>query len=238
MKKLIFASLILLATQVQAHQLTLYGTRPYISLSTGLGARWDLNVFYSETVNTSDTVFNRQHFAPRDVQSYFQTGATFKYSPNLNFTAGYVFQRNNPIYKDFSNENRLWQQALFSHNMKRVSIAHRFRFEERFIENRATKHTDSMATRLRYQLGFTVPLEGEEIDPTEFFFSTYNESYLSLTGARMALYSENWTYAGLGYQTASLGRIELGPLAQWAKIDKAGDSRMFYLVQLGWSYTF
>lgn len=95
-----------------------------------------------------------------------------------------------------------------------------------------------MTTRLRYQISFTAPLQGKEIDPGEFFFNTYNEFYFSTTGLRNAFYSENWTYAGFGYQTTKLGRLELGPLVQWAKISREGDTRMLYLMQLGWSYAF
>ena len=227
----------LISSNVLAAQLTLYGARPFVSLTKGLSPRWDLNVFYAETVNESNTVFGRQHFVPRDVQSYFQTGLTYKQSQTINYTAGYVFQRNNPLYPDFSNENRLWQQAIVSHRLITLALSHRFRFEERFIENRGTKHTDKMATRLRYQFSFTAALEGKEVDPSEFYLTAYNESYLSLSGQRNALYSENWTYAGVGYQTQSLGKLEIGPLVQWAKINPTGDTRLFYLLQLGWSYT-
>lgn len=172
------------------------------------------------------------------MQSYFQSGLTFKYSQHLNFSAGYVFQRNNPFHRDFVNENRLWQQIIIAHGVSYFNLSHRFRFEERFIDNRVTQNTNPMTTRLRYQISFTAPLQGKEIDPGEFFFNTYNEFNFSTTGARNAFYSENWSYAGLGYQTNKLGRLELGPLVQWAKTNQDGDTRMFYLVQFGWSYAF
>jgi hypothetical protein len=225
-------------TTAFASELDLFGFRPYVSLSKTMGPRWEGNVFYAETINDSNSTFGGQRFVPRDLQSYFQTGLTYKQNPHLNFTAGYVFQRNNPLYQNFVNENRLWQQMIVSHAISYFSLSHRFRFEERFIQNRATKNTDPMATRLRYQLNFVAPLQGKEIDPGEFFFSAYNEFYFSTTGVRNAFYSENWSYAGFGFQTAKFGRIELGPLLQWAVIDRERDTRRILLVQLGWSYTF
>jgi Protein of unknown function (DUF2490) len=230
--------ILVLSPLAYASELDLYGTRPFISLTKLLGARFEVNAFYAETVNGSNEKLRSSKFTSRDIQSYFQTGLTYKVSPNLNLSAGYVFQRNNPFYKDFSNENRLWQQMIVVHPVRYFSLAHRFRFEERFIDNRSTKNTDPLATRLRYQVSFTAPLQGKTVDPGEFLFNTYNESYFSTTGQRSAFYSENWTYAGLGYQTTSLGRLEIGPLVQWAKINQGEDTRMIYLLQVGWSYTF
>lgn len=234
----IFILLLCVSTAAFANEFSLVGTRPFVSLTKRFGPRWELNGFYAETVNATDRHFRQSHFVPRDLQSYFQTGLTYKLNPNVNFSGGYVFQRNNPLYRDFSNENRLWQQVVLAHKLSASQISHRFRYEERFIENRNTKSTDKMATRLRYQLSYTLPLEGQELDPDEYFFNAYNESYFSLTGQRNAWYSENWTYAGLGYLSASAGKFELGPLLQWAKVNTSGDVRKIYLLQVGWSYTF
>lgn len=238
MKALLLLFVLLFHVSAFAEQFEIVGLRPFISLSKTFGPRWELNGFYAETINESDKTFKNQHYVPKDLQSYFQTGMTYKYSPRLNFSAGYVFQRNNPIYRDFVNENRLWQQFIFLHPVSYFTLSHRVRYEERFIDNRSTHHTNKMATRLRYQLSFTAPLQGKEIDPGEFFFNTYNEFYFSLTGERNAWYSENWSYAGLGFQTGKMGKFEVGPLAQWAKINRTGDTRVFYLLQFGWSYTF
>ncbi len=234
MKALILILVLIIPGVSLADQIVLVGARPFVSLTKAVAPRWDFNVFYAETINDG----HAKKIVPRDLQSYFQTGLTFKYSPNFNLSAGYVFQRNNPFYQDFSNENRLWQQMIYTHPLSFFTLGHRLRFEERFIDNRRTHATDKMATRLRYQISFTAPLQGKEIDPGEYFFNTYNESYFSLTGNRNAWYSENWSYAGLGLQTKDLGRFEAGPLVQWAKINRAGDARLFYLLQLGWSFSF
>lgn len=111
------------------------------------------------------------------------------------------------------------------------------RFEERFIHNTALD-TTPLSTRLRYQIALLIPLKGKELDNGEFYFNAYNEFYFSLTGARNALYSENWSYAGIGYQTRQYGRIEVGPLVQRSIINQQHGVRYIDLLQFNWSYNF
>jgi hypothetical protein len=226
------------STNVFASNIHLYGTRPFTSLTHRLNERWNLNLFYSETINLSDLVIDGVRYPSRDFQSYIQSGFIYKFSPNLNFTFGYVFQRNNPFSDDFSNENRLWQQILYSQNLYNGKLSHRFRFEQRFIQNRSTGKTNPMATRLRYQVAFTSPFIGSSIVSKSWFYSLYNEFYFSTSGLRNAFYSENWSYAGVGYQTLEFGKFEFGPLFQFAFTDKDKDWRLFTLAQLGWSQNF
>ena len=231
------AMLLILSKATFAETQQIYGFRPQISLTKAVSDRWDINVFTSTNTNLNDKRYGNTQF-PSDIQYYFQTGPIYKYSPNLNFVfLGYIYQRTNPFSDSFVNENRLFQQVIYGTDSLFGRLTHRVRFEERFIQNRTTGETP-FSTRLRYQVALLVPLQGSELDNGEFYFNIYNEFYFSLTGSKNALYSENWSYAGIGYQTAEYGRIEAGPLIQRSVINQQHDIRYIDLLQLNWSYNF
>jgi hypothetical protein len=79
-----------------------------------------------------------------------------------------------------------------------------------------------------------LPLNGPSIDPGEFYFNTYNESYFSLAGIKNSTYSENWTYFGFGYDLGKMGRLELGYLNQIFVRNLQHDFRILNLAQILW----
>lgn len=223
--------------EVRADNYDLYGGLLLLSQTGRITDRFDYNFFASSTYNFSPTTFQGKSIPSRDTQLYLQPSIIFKKSANLNFALGYAYQKNNPLSEDFTDENRIWQQSVVSHQLGAGRMTHRFRFEERFIHDRKTG-ADPLSTRARYQLGYSMPLQGKELDPGEFYLNTFNEIYMSLTGQKNATYSENWTYAGIGYLIPGIGKLELGPVYQTAVINTAGDRRNFLVLQLGLSTTF
>lgn len=217
----------------------LYGARPFLSATHRIDERWDFNLFYAETVQTFNQTQNGELYTGRDLQSYWQPGLIYRSSPALNWTLGYVYQRNNPFSFDNTYENRLWQQVLYSQDLgegKRLS--HRLRLEERWIEEKTHSAHFPFSTRVRYQLAYVSPFQGPEIVTHSWFYSVYNEFYFSTSGNRNAFFSENWTYAGIGYQTSNWGRLEVGPLLIWSVINTRGDHRHLWLLQVGSSFNF
>ncbi len=236
-KVILFIISIAFSHSIFAESQQFYGFRPQINITKEVSDRWDINVFTSTHPILTDNINGRTRF-PTDIQYYFQTSPIYKYSPNLNFVfLGYIYQRTNPFSENFVNENRLFQQVVYGSDTIFGRLTQRARFEERFIHN-PTLDTTPLSTRLRYQIGLLIPLKGKELDNGEFYFNAYNEFYFSLTGARNALYSENWSYAGIGYQTRQYGRIEVGPLIQRSIINQQHGVRYIDLLQFNWSYNF
>jgi hypothetical protein len=220
-----------------AENINIDGTRPFVSLTHAINDRWGVNFFDSETINLVAANEGSFSYPARDMQSYTQLTAYYLLSANWNLTFGYVFQKSNPFSNNFTNENRFFQQVTYSHGLGLGRLAHRLRFEERYIQARGAA-VDPMATRLRYQIGYTQALKGNVIVANSWFYNIYNEFYFSTSGKRNSLYSENWTYAGLGYQSYSMGTFSFGPLLQVATINSAKATRSFLLAQLGWSANF
>jgi hypothetical protein len=191
----------------------LFGVLPAVSQTGRITDVFDYNLFMSTTVNATDRTIDGRRFPARDIQSYFQPSLIYKYSPQLNFAVAYVYQRTNPFNNDSTNENRVFQQAIFSVPLSTGNLYQRVRFEERLITKTRT-HETPLSTRLRYMVGYNLPLQGERLDPGEFYLNTYNELYFSTSGQRNAIYSEDWLYGGIGYSTEDAGNIEIGPMLQ------------------------
>lgn len=232
-KATLIVGFVVLCFDAFGQNLTFYGLLPALNHTGRISKKINYNIFLSTTIDAFDEKIKNVEYPATDLQFYVQPGIIYVHSPRWNFAGSYTYQRNNPFNGNFVNEHRLWQQVVFSIPLPVGKITQRVRVEERFIENRVTGNYP-YSTRLRYQLGFNRPLQGRTIEKNEFYFNAYNECYFSVTGARNALYSENWTYAALGYDLGKLGRLESGALMQVAVRNKKQDLRFLNLVQVSW----
>ncbi len=237
-KLLILEAFVALTVFANAQNIHFYGLLPAINQTGRISDKLNYNLFASTTIDALKLIENGKTYPATDFQLYLQPSLIYVHSPNLNFAGSYTYQRNNPFNPTFSNEHRLWQQAIFSFAAGNARVTNRFRFEERFIQNRTTGEYP-LSYRARYQIGFNRPLQGKTLDPKEFYVNAYNEFYFSLTKSqRNALYSENWTYAGLGYNLGKMGRIELGYLFQTFVRNPEKDLRFLNLAQVMWITNF
>ena len=128
---------------------------------------------------------------------------------NANLLVGYGFIRSENYFPDSSekfvvNEHRIYQQFIAKQNFGRFYISHRYRLEERFIE-------DKFKFRFRYFLTTKVALNNSKLIDKTFYLSFYNELFI---GGKSPLFDRNRIYAGLGYQVNSNLKFELGYMNQ------------------------
>ena len=74
-------------------------------------------------------------------------------------------------YRSFG-ENRFYQQFNTKHNVQRLSLNHRFRFEERLMNQ-------DIFFRFRYQLTATLPLNKPTLQKDAWFLKASNELFLN-----------------------------------------------------------
>ncbi|MEN8897405.1 MAG: DUF2490 domain-containing protein [Nonlabens sp.] len=157
-------------------------------------------------------------------QLLLRSGVT--YSPdnsNITFTAGYAnittgeFGESN----DSSGENRIYQEALIPNKIgKRFYITHRFRYEQRFVEDQ------DFRTRYRYNLFLNVPINKKELTKNAIYLALYNEIFINGQtnigdDRTVELFDRNRTYLGAGYALTNKIRLQLGWMNQktvnWGK---------------------
>lgn len=130
-------------------------------------------------------------------------------SNNNNVLLGYGFIHSEPYIsgtnsKKNINEHRIYQQFLTKQSINRVNIAHRYRIEERFIE-------DDFTVRFRYFLSLNVPINKKEMTKNAIYLSAYNEIFLN---AKKPVFDRNRLYGGVGFVINKNFRVETAIMTQ------------------------
>jgi hypothetical protein len=166
----------------------------------------------NEKVNWHTEVQYRNYNAIGDLeQLLLRTGVGYNLTENNNnvlFGYAYILSQNYLGITDDKvdvNEHRIYQQFLTRQNIARVSVQHRYRFEQRLVE-------DDFKLRFRYFLALNIPINQRTVVDNTVYFSAYNEIFLNSTGNR---FDRNRLYGGLGYRLNKSFRFELGYMNQF-----------------------
>ncbi len=144
-------------------------------------------------------------------QLLIRTGLGYTFNDNKNnvlFGYGYILSENyldSSNEKETINEHRIFQQFTSNQKIGAVKLGHRYRFEQRFIEN-------DFKLRFRYFLSLNVPLTKKETN--SYYLSVYNEVFLN---TKTNIYDRNRLYGGLGYKVNQNLRLEIGYMNQFFK---------------------
>jgi len=136
----------------------------WISLNTVLkfNDRWG-------TMN--DFHIRRTDFADKENFYFARTGITYSPYPKLTLAAGYAhlwLAPSKPEWSNFADENRIFQQVLYSSKIGNVSMLQRIRNEQRWQDKMLNdRAVDTRFTnRIRYLLSFTIPIFNDEKLPS------------------------------------------------------------------------
>ena len=157
-------------------------------------------------------------------QLLLRGGLTFKpKTANIKFTLGYGNVQTGAYGSDNSTtkESRIYQEALFPvHLGNRFHLTHRFRYEQRFVQDQ------DLRTRYRYNLFLNVGLNKPAIDDKTIYLALYNELFINGqrsigNGKYVEIFDRNRTYMALGYAFKKQLRVQLGVMRQitdnWGK---------------------
>ncbi len=150
-------------------------------------------------------------------QLLLRTGLGYNLSENNNnILLGYGFIYSEPYVKNTdvktkNTENRIYQQFITRQAFGRLSLLHRYRFEQRFLEN-------DFKLRLRYFLALNMALNHTELSDKTFYLSAYNEIFVN---TEQNYFDRNRLYGGMGYKFSKNIKIEIGVMNQTT----ASDSR-------------
>lgn len=141
-------------------------------------------------------------------QLLLRTGLGYNLSENTNILIGYGYILSENYLGDTDekvqvNEHRIYEQFITKQKFKGISLQHRYRFEQRFVE-------DDFKLRFRYFLGLNIPL-GKK-DTNKYYLSAYNEIFLN---TKNSIFDRNRLYGGLGYKINKNIRIEVGYMNQF-----------------------
>lgn len=145
-------------------------------------------------------------------QLLLRTGLGYNLSENNNNVLvgyAYIHSQNyvpNAEDKASNNENRIFQQFITFQRLGRVSLQHRYRFEQRWFDHQ------SFRLRYRYFLSANVALNSPRMMDGVFYLSAYNEIFINNRDNR---FDRNRLYGGIGYRLNANTRFELGYMNQF-----------------------
>lgn len=166
----------------------------------------------NNTWNIHHEVQYRNYDAVGDLeQLLLRTGLGYTFNESKNnilLGYGYILSENyigDTNEKATVHEHRVFQQFTSKQNIGKLKMNHRYRFEQRFVE-------DDFKMRLRYFLGFNYPLQNKEDGKSPLYLSAYNEVFLN---TESDVFDRNRVYGGLGYRFSENLKLELGYMNQF-----------------------
>lgn len=148
------------------------------------------------------------------------------YSPqnaNIKFTLGYGNITTGAFGSDNTStaESRFYQEALFPVKFgNRFYTNHRFRYEQRFVENQ------DFRTRYRYNLFLNIALNKTNMERNTIYLALYNELFMNGqrtigNGSTVEFFDRNRLYGAFGYVIQDGLKVQLGVMNQttdsWGK---------------------
>jgi hypothetical protein len=163
----------------------------------------------SKKLNWHNEVQYRNFDAAGDLeQLLIRTGIGYDLTENNNnVLLGYGFILSRPYVNGEKKENiehRIFQQFITKQKFGRFNLQHRYRLEERFLQ-------DDFRMRFRYMIGLNIPITQKEMLPKSLYASVYNEIFLHFDSP---VFDRNRVYGALGYVINKNMRIEAGYMNQ------------------------
>lgn len=115
---------------------------------------------------------------------------------------------------DTVNESRIYQEANLPQKVGgRLYFNHRFRYEQRFVENQ------DFRTRFRYGLFLNIPLNNKEIVAKTWYIGLYNELFINGErnigdGRRVNTFDRNRLFGSVGYAIKKNVKVQVGAMRQ------------------------
>ena len=122
---------------------------------------------------------------------------------------------------DTTTESRIYQEALLPQKIgSKIYLRHRFRYEQRWVEDQ------DFRTRYRYALFINVPLNGTSLGEGAWYLSGYNELFIN--GERdigdnrsVERFDRNRTYLAIGHSLRDNLKVQAGVMHQMTdNVDK------------------
>lgn len=200
MLKILYALLLLLPFQAAAQESASGNWLMYFG-NQKINDRWNWH---------NEIQYRNYNFVGDLEQLLLRTGIGYNLSANNNnLLLGYAYIHSEPYItgtdeKSNVNEHRFFQQFISRQQFGRVYLQHRYRIEERFIE-------DDFKMRFRYFLGLNLPLNKKEMVSKAIYLSLYNEIFLQ---PKSPVFDRDRIYGAIGYVFSKNIRVEAGWMTQ------------------------
>ena len=147
-------------------------------------------------------------------QSLTRIGLDYKLNPSVTISGGYGWILTYPYgcqpIASRTNENRLWQQVILKQHIGYFQVQHRYRLEQRWIDN-------EFKQRMRYRAQVLIPLQKSFVDKKQGLFMNVNDEVFIGFGSGMGknILDQNRFISAVGYQFNKDFSMQMGYLNQF-----------------------
>lgn len=180
-----------------------------------LNEKWALHTEYQ---------FRRSGLIKDWQQSLARVGLDYKLKDKSMITAGYAWvvsypYGEQPISAKFT-EHRIFQQYIMNSNSGRFYFNHRYRLEQRFLQNVIVDNSGQVnydgyrfLQRARYRFMISIPLNKPKMEDKTIFLAFYDEVFIGFgEGIGSNILDQNRLFAALGYRFNKDVNVQLGYL--------------------------
>lgn len=183
----------------------------------------------------------RNYFLTNSVeQSLVRVGINHYLGKLSMVTAGYAYAITLPSEDNVQgfvvSENRLWQQLILRHRTYQLFIEHRYRLEQRFLENRDAG-VNTFDNRIRYRFNALFPFYNLSPSLRHYFLAMNNELFMNLgRSVSGQFFDRNRLYMAVGYQWSPTFNVQLGYMNQLVAVSNVLTPDVNHLLQVNVSF--
>ena len=168
-------------------------------------------------------------------QSLLRLGTEYVINPKISVMVGYGWIKTfpygtQPVLHDF-NEHRVFEQVNLKDKIGRFELQHRYRIEQRFIEQYAINSLGEVVqvdpvfrNRIRYRAMVMVPLSRKEMTDNTLFLNVNDELFVGIgEGIAKNPIDQNRFIAALGWRFNAQTNVQVGYLNQFVIKSNATD---------------
>lgn len=228
MKKLVIVLLLLIYSNCFS-QKTVQGQRVWFAY-TGqykVSEKWGYHI---------EAQFRLDNQLEQNLQNLFRLGGIYYLSKSKTISGGYVLVNTyNASLDEFYRENRFWEQYQLNGkwNDNKNIIIHRFRLEQRWVEQLGTENSTNYQNRLRYLNRNLFHLANLRSSNEELYAIVQDEIFLTLGDNKInsKVIDQNRFLIGLGLNYNNNIRLELGYMNHFIT-SSSGNSAMNHTVSV------
>ncbi|AWW31998.1 hypothetical protein DN752_18685 [Echinicola strongylocentroti] len=229
---IVFFLIVIQSSFAQGHKRDYFGTQIGTSFTYPLPRGWKANgklytrIFWAKDGQNNEELGKN---APAMDVIRFTLAVAKSHSPFFSYGMGYLIGGEQEFGGGYDRENRLFQQVTFSQLLKgRARLAQQIKLEERFMES-------GNRVRLRTKFSYELPLQGKNLDPSEWYLLGEYELLMDLRNkqARNAFFYDNRLQLNIGRYTMKMKKIEYGIGYYLTTISKSSDKEQFWFLRFG-----
>jgi hypothetical protein len=157
--------------------------------------------------------YRNYEFADNFNQLLLRTGLNYHISDKAMATFGYGYITTDPTFEEpageeNTTEHRIYQQFVLRNSLGKLKFSHRYRLEQRFIDNPLSGNDTQH--RARYFLRVTYPLSDK------WFLTAYDEVFINLQND---FFGQNRLFGAVGYNFSKNLSTQVGYIKNDYRVD-------------------